>query len=301
MQNDPRAIRSLVFLPAHDPELIREHAEYGMDGICLDLEDLTPMDQKEQARRIYPEIAKELNARGIAAFARTNTLASGMAGPDLEAIVCPELHCVSIPKVETGAEVNEFCALLEAAEKKNGVPVGHTLVRPIVETARAVRNAYEIAAASSRIAYMGGVAGGWWGDLATSIGYTPSADGRETFYLRSKVLIDVRAADVPFPIGGVAAARRDPEGIREFAQENKYLGYHGMHCMSTAEIVQVVNEVFSPTPEEIDRWKVMLPRLEKAERDGIVASRMDGETVDTVGLQRLHQQLALARRLGLTD
>jgi citrate lyase subunit beta/citryl-CoA lyase len=299
MDNPAGIIRSLVFVPAHDAERIRQVAANGMDAICLDLEDLTPRPDKEAARRLFPSIASELVALGTTVFARTNGLAGGAAAADLEAIVCPELHCVSIPKTEGPDEVTEFCAILAEVEARKGLPDGYTLVRPIIETAMGVRCAFEIAAASPRVTYMGGVAGGWWGDLSSSLGYIPTPTGEETGYVRSKVLVDVRAAGVPFPIGGGMTSSSEVDVARAFALENKQLGYNGVHCPAGAAVVAAVNEVFTPTAEEIEGWLRLIPELEQAEREGITATRVGGTTLDLAGLVKVRQQLDLARRLGL--
>jgi citrate lyase subunit beta/citryl-CoA lyase len=299
VENRPRIIRSLVFVAAHDAKRIRQVAANGMDAICLDLEDLTPRPHKEDARRLFPAIAAELTDRGTAVFARTNGLAGGEAAVDLEAIVCPELHCVSIPKTNGAEDVTEFCGILDEVEARKGLPSGYTLVRPIIETAMGVRCSFEIASASSRVAYMGGVAGGWWGDLSSSLGYIPTPTGEETRYVRSKVLVDVRAAGVPFPIGGGMTSSPEVDAARTFALENKQLGYNGVHCQGAAAVVAAVNEVFTPTPAEIDGWLRLVPQLEQAEREGITAARVGDTTLDLAGLGRVRQQLDLARRLGL--
>jgi citrate lyase subunit beta / citryl-CoA lyase len=299
MDNNARIIRSLCFVPAHIPERILDVAANGMDAICLDLEDLTPLPDKAEARRIFPAMAKTLHQRGTTVFARTNGLAGGAAAADLEALVGAELHCVSIPKVNRPEEVTEFCAVLSEVEAGKGLPDGYTLVRPIIETAMGVRRAFEIAVASPRVAYMGGVAGGWWGDLSSSLGYVPTPMGEETRYVRSKVLVDVRAAGVPFPIGGGMTARHDVDTARAFAVENRNLGYNGVHCPGTAAVVEAVNEVFTPAIEEVERWLALMPQLEQAERDGITATQIGDVTVDLAGLVRVRQQLDLARRVGL--
>ena len=301
MSHEPRAIRSLVFVPAHDAEAILAVAGNGMDGLCLDLEDLTPLAHKEDARRIFPEVAKQLAARGVTVFARTNSITGSMGRADLEAIAVPELHCVSIPKTNEAADVREFCAVLDEVERDAGLEPGSVLVRPIIETAPGVRNAYEIARASPRVAYMGGVSGGWWGDISSSLGYVPTATGRETFYLRSKVLVDVRAAGVPFPIGGGTLGSTDLDDVRAYAEENRILGYDGYHCSASADAIRVVNEVFTPTRDEIDEWLGLLPALEQAERDGLTAVVIDGAFYDLAGLAKVRRQLDLARRVGLLD
>lgn len=302
VDHTPRIIRSLVFTPAHDPDLVREHATRGMDALCLDMEDLTPRAAKQQARDVGRDIAAELTQAGVLVFARTNGLEDGMAEADLDAIVGPDLHCVSLPKTESPEQVHAYDELLTAAERRNGVAEGTIHVRPIIETAQGVRRAYDIAAASPRICYVGGVAGGWWGDLATSIGYVPTIEGRETHHVRARVLVDVRAAGCRFPIGGGTTPGSDPDAIRAFAEDTRTLGYTGMHCRGDATTIEVVNDVFTPTREEVAAFLAILPEVEAAVESGTVAMELpDGRTIDTVGLRRVHEQLELARRVGVID
>ena len=299
MDNTPRVIRSLAYVPAHDEDRILAAAEVGLDAIGFDLEDLTPAADKQRARDGFRALAKELHSRGIIVMARTNGFPNGMCEADLEAIVCPELHCVNVPKTESAADVLRFCELLDKAESRNGLADHHTLIRPVVETAAGIKWAYEIASASDRIAYMGGVSGGFWGDLGRSVGTILSDDGTESLYLRSKILVDVRVAGVPFPIGGGAIARTDPESIRAFALQNKHLGYTGFFSSTDPRTVAVVNGVFTPTAAEIEDWLETVPLLEAAKAEGRIAFRMGERMYDVAGLDRVIDQLALARRLGL--
>jgi len=173
------------------------------------------------------------------------------------------------------------------------------LVRPVIETARGIRAAYEIAAASPRVTYMGGVAGGFWGDLGATVGLIMSELGTESLYLRSKVLVDVRAAGVQFPVGGGSVATDDPALIRRFADENKHLGYTGSFVPPRREVVDIVNAVFTPTREELAEWAAVLPRLEAARDEGTVVEVIEGKTYDIAGIARVRDQLDLAARLGL--
>jgi citrate lyase subunit beta/citryl-CoA lyase len=295
----PGIIRTMVYVPAYDEDAIGKAATLGADAVCMDMEDLTPEPHKDRARDVVRHATAELAAAGIVPMARTNRLDTGRCAEDLAAIVCPALHCVNMPKAESAADVEEFSRLLGAAEAANGVDAGSTLVRPVVETALGVKFAFEIASASRRVTYMGGVAGGFWGDLGASIGVIPSDDSRESLFLRSKVLVDVRAAGVRFPIGGGTTGRTDLDGIRAFMTENKHLGYTGAHCGPSRAVVEVVNEVFTPTRTDLDGWLDRIPVLERAEHDGAVAFMHDGRMYDTAGLERIRQQLQLAERLGL--
>lgn len=296
--NEPRIIRTMAFVPATDPDKVIAAAEAGLDAVGLDLEDLTPRREKQRARELFPELARELVARGTLVLARTNDIGNGCE-EDLAAIVSPELHCACVPKARSVDQVTEFCRLLERAEAANGLVAGYTLVRPVIETAEGIRGAYELACASPRITYMGGVSGGYWGDLGATVG-SITGDGMESLYLRSKVLVDVRAAGVRFPIGGGAIIHTDAESIRQFALQNKRLGYTGQYSSTKRETVAIVNEVYTPTAAEIEEWQRVLPVLDEAEREGNVCVWIGERMYDTAGMVRVREQLDLARRLGLT-
>lgn len=296
---EPRIIRTLVFAPAHDKATILRYADLGADAICLDMEDLTPLPHKDTARALFTDVAPELVERGLLVFARTNGLAGGQAEQDLAAVVGPHLHCASLPKAEHGYQVEEYDALLTAAEARADVPNGSIRIRPVIETAMGVKNGFDIAAASPRVAYAGGVSGGVWGDLGASIGYSPMPEGKETFYLRAKLIIDVRAAGAPFPLSGGGMIRTDVEGYRRFAIECKNLGYNGLHCTATREIVGAVNDIFTPSAQQLAEWAELVPAIEAAENEGYVVAFVNGRQYDLAGLVRVREQLALARRLGL--
>ena len=309
MDNTGHIIRTMGFAPAHDEDAILEIAALGLDAVGPDLEDLTPRRDKQRARDIFRDVAKELSARGHTVMARVNTFDNGLEA-DLEAVVCPDLHCVNISKAESADDVTRFCQLLDKAEAAAGLPVGYTLVRPVIETAKGVRWAYEIAAASDRVTYMGGVAGGFWGDLGNTVGSIIGPDGDESHYIRSKVIIDVRAAGRKFPIGGGGISQKDIESTRQFAWKNKRLGYTGQYTSVgynpkdrpfAKDIVATINEVYTPTMEEITLWKELLPHIERAEAEGEICFHYGDTYYDCAGHERVLDLLELARRVGLTD
>lgn len=72
MSAEPRFVRTLAFVPAHDGAGILEAAESGVDALCLDLEDLIPGPLKRTARgsselrrgQQAPRIYRLLHVRG---------------------------------------------------------------------------------------------------------------------------------------------------------------------------------------------------------------------------------------------
>ncbi|MCY4434295.1 MAG: aldolase/citrate lyase family protein, partial [bacterium] len=170
-------------------------------------------------------------------------------------------------------------------------------IMPLVETASAVRLAYELATASDRVAYMGG-ATGRHGDLGRSVGFQWSPEGTETLYLRQKVLIDVRSASVPNPLSGLWGTVDDLDGLTGFAQQTRQLGYEGMMIIHPTHI-PIVNQIFSPTAEEIAAWNQLIAAVEEHEAQGVGAFRHQGRLIDQAHLLTAQQNLSRATRLGL--
>ena len=95
---------------------------------------------------------------------------------DLAAAVHPNLTAIVLPQVVSADDIVATDAALGRAEAAAGVRVGSTIIFPMLETANALRTAYDIASSSPRIAYMGG-ATSRGGDLA--LGSEPPAPALE--------------------------------------------------------------------------------------------------------------------------
>ncbi len=297
----PPPVRSLLFVPGNREDRIRKALASEADAVALDLESATPQDEQQQARaicrRVIREHAEEGGARRPAVLVRVGEARGPEQALDLAAVVGPGLFGVLLPQVVDARDVVATDAALSRAEAAAGIPVGRTRVMPLVESANAVRTAFEIASASPRVAYMGG-ATSRGGDLARSLGYRFSEAGLETLYLRSKVLVDVRAAGVPNPLSGLWGRVDDLEGLRAFALQSRALGYEGLTTIHPSQL-PIVNAVFSPSAEEIGEARRIIDAMEKAEREGQGAIRLDGRLVDAAHVKTARQLLERAHRLGL--
>jgi citrate lyase subunit beta/citryl-CoA lyase len=216
---------------------------------------------------------------------------------DLASVVGAGLHGILLPQVIDANDVVATDEALTRAERDAGVPVGRTHIMPLVESANAVRTAFEIASASPRVAYMGG-ATSRGGDLARSLGYHFSEEGQETLFLRSKVLVDVRAAGIANPISGLWGKVDDQDGLRAFAEQSRDLGYEGFMAIHPSQL-GIINAVFSPSEDAIAEWHRILTAMEQAEAEGRGAIRLDGRLIDAAHVHTAVQQLERARRLGL--
>ncbi|MHA4815841.1 HpcH/HpaI aldolase/citrate lyase family protein [Streptomyces aculeolatus] len=148
----------------------------------------------------------------------------------------------------------------------------------LLETAQALRDAYACATAADRVAYLGAITGAG-GDVERAVGYRWSPQGTETHALRARVLLDVRAAGAPHPVAGLWTRIGDTDGLRAFAEQNRALGYTGMVAIHPSH-VPVINEVFTPSPEELARAERLIAAIEQAQARGAGAVAFEGEMVD---------------------
>jgi citrate lyase subunit beta/citryl-CoA lyase len=306
-KEDARPLRTVLFCAGDQPDDIRRGLASGADSIVVDLEEPRtpfPESERETARRgVRGLLDRPPEAGEPLIFARVQPPATGQTLKDLRAVMGERLAGVLVPKIEGPADIHAIDALLGCMEVDLGLGAGSTMVYPILETAQALRLAYEIAVASPRVSYMGGAISRF-GDIHQAVGYRWTAEGRETLFLRSKVLIDARAAGIRYPVSGMWGGDRDDEsGLRTWCAELRNLGYYGMMIGDPVH-VPIVHEEFSPTPEEVSYWQELDRLATEAERTGRRAVHGDanqgeGHIVHIAHVGSARRNLEWARGLGL--
>jgi len=270
---------------------------YGADCLILDLEDSVPAQEKATARPLVKAGIKALKARGQAVDVRINSFSSGLTLDDLEGVLCPELDGIRLPKVETAADMKELDALLIHLEKRMGIPVGAIETPLGCETAKGMRNIYEIATSCPRVKRVT-LAAGPGGDAARAIGYIWSKEGMETLFLRSKAVLDCRAAGIQYPTISSWWNIKDLEGLERDANWNRRLGFRGQTVMHPSH-VPIVNKVFTPSAEEIAFYQGLIQAMEEAEKKGIAAVTYKGDMVDEAMVKTAREILEFAKSIGL--
>jgi citrate lyase subunit beta/citryl-CoA lyase len=292
-----KPIRTELFVPGNKEDWMRKAPGYGPDALILDLEDSVPVPNKPEARKLVGKMVEELGEAGVTIVVRVNRLETGLTGEDLEAIVNPHLYCVMLPKVQGPDDVVEVDTLLRHLERRAGMETGSVFIDPALETASGIRQSWEIANASPRVAHMG-ASGGKGGDTARSIGFQWTPEGMETLFLRSKVLVDVRAAGIPYPMSGGWMDIHDLDGLRASARQAKQLGYTGMHLIHPSH-VPVVNDVFTPSEEDVAHYKGLIEAMEATRAAGGAAVTFGGDMVDIAHEETARAMLEIAREMGV--
>jgi citrate lyase beta subunit len=172
-----------------------------------------------------------------------------------------------------------------AALGRDGPPVV-----AIVETALGLRHAYETARTERVAALVLGAV-----DLGLELGLEPRADGQEVLYARSRLVLESAAAGLRSPFDLVHVDIRDDEGLEAEARLARSLGFRGKACIHPGQ-VDIVNRVFSPTTEEVDRARRVVDAYERGLADGRGVVALDGEMIDLPVVERARRVLAETER-----
>ncbi|WP_181779297.1 HpcH/HpaI aldolase/citrate lyase family protein [Pseudonocardia pini] len=285
-------VRSLLFVPGNRTAWVPKAVAAGADAVILDLEDAVAAADRSAARAEVAELLAAGNPE-LPIVVRVNGLHDRGALDDLSAIVGPALTAVMVPKIESVADVHVVDRLLGWFEADAGLVVGTIGLVPVLETAAGIRQAYDLARASTRTVYMGGL-GVKGGDVERSLGYRWTPEGTETLALRSQVLLDVRAAGVPNPVTGMWSEIKDLDGLRAFAAQSRGLGYEGMVAIHPSHVA-IVNEAFTPSAAELDADAALVAAMEEGAAAGRGAVVFDGNMIDEAMAATARRRLARYR------
>ncbi|TXS48913.1 CoA ester lyase [Streptomyces sp. uw30] len=290
MSCDRPRLRSLLFVPGTRTDLLPKAVASGADAVILDLEDAVTAAGRPSALAQVAHAVEQRTAHDHPAlFVRVKPLKGWAAVEDLRAVVGPGLAGLMLPKIASPDDVRFADQMLTWCEREQGLREGHLALVPLLESASALHAAYACAAASPRVAYTGAVAGAG-GDVERALGYRWSTEGTETQALRSRVLLDVRAAGAPHPVAGLWTRIGDLDGLRAFATGSRALGYTGMLAIHPSH-VPVINEAFSATADEFARARRLLDAFDQARRDGVGALDFEGDMVDEAMVTTARQLL----------
>ena len=299
----PRPSRSVLICPATDGRKVAKAVASEADVAILDLEDAVGPAEKAGARPAVVAAFRGLDWGAKPRAWRVNAPDTPWCYRDLIEVVeaAPDLaDLVVVPKVDNPAQVAFVDGLLAGLEAATGrePPIG---IEVQIETAAGLSNCRAIAAASPRIEAL--VFGP--GDFAASVGMPLAAIGtpdrwdaaypaHRWGYAMHEILIAARAVGLR-AVDGPYAAFRDLDGLRRSSEAARALGYDGKWCIHPDQVA-VVNEVFSPTPEEVSQARATLAAYESALAAGHGALAVDGVMVDAASVRMAEATLAKAGR-----
>jgi citrate lyase subunit beta/citryl-CoA lyase len=279
-------MRSLLFVPADGGSKLDKAMASSADAVIVDLEDSIAPERKDEARKLAFDFLKSMNAKKDRPrlLVRINGLDNGMTDADLDAIVPGAPDAVLFPKAEGGASVVHLDAKLTAREAIAGLPEGAIkILAQAVESAAGLFLAGTFRDSSARLI------GLTWGpeDLSAELGAEANreADGTLTEpyrIARAMCLYGAAAAKVP-AIETVFVDFRNSEGLRRDTEMARRDGFTGRLAIHPAQVA-VINAVFTPTLEQIEKAKAIVAAF--AAKPGAGTVGIDGKMYDRPHLAR---------------
>lgn len=290
-------MRSLLFVPADSERKLAKAPQCGADVVILDLEDAVAGDAKEAARQGAVGFLASRPADGPSVHVRVNGLSSGQIEADLDAIVPVKPDAIMLPKANAGSDIAHLSAMIAAREAIAGLDDGAIRILAITtETAGAMFNFATYKGASARLA---GLA---WGteDLAAALGsatyYDDDGALTDPFRLaRSLCLFGAADAGVA-PIDRVFSNFRDGDALRSEATAAARDGFTAKLAIHPGQVA-VINEVFTPSREAIERACAVVAAFAAEPGAGVIG--FEGEMLDVPHLAMAQALLARAKASGI--
>jgi citrate lyase beta subunit len=299
------------FVPYASAEMLRKALRLKADALVLDLEDSVTPDNKRTARATVTDWLKEVDFGGRERLVRINALDTDWGAADIEATISGAPDGYLVPKAGNLKELCELDAELTRRETALGLPVGKTMLFPIIETPRGILNVRDIAMAP-RVA---GICGGRGGlDMAAALGAWRVRDDQGDllgiFQLTGMLAVLAATAAGVQPIDSVLLLGDLPRMRRE-CRASAEQGCTGWITVHPSQI-DVVHEACFPTADEIAESQELVAAFEENRKLGTWAFRFKGQMVDVPNLRRANDsesrrseggaraQVVVARAVGLT-
>ena len=289
-----RLHRCLLFVPGNRPELLDKAHRSGADALIFDLEDSVPEAGKEQARNHVVQALRRPS--GLPVFVRVNNAQPRNLAADIEALAAVGsaalLSGILLPKAVNAAAVTALDRLLAGLEGGSGRVAGSLGIIPLVEDCLGLRNAFEIASASPRVAGIG-LASAEEGDLITDLGGRWTPDSSVLMYPRGRLVCEARAAGIEWLVDGAFMNLADDAALRREATIARDMGFVAKMAIHPSQVPAIL-EVYSPTAEQIEDARQLVLAFRAAEGDGRGAIKHRGKMVDQANIRMAQRVLSLA-------
>src|SRR4051794_22508848 len=291
----------MLFVPGSRLDWMLKATKYEPDALIFDLEDAVAIGEKAAARtKVAEAIAALAEWRG-GLFVRVNAWRTGLLVADLQAVVGPRLDGVLMTKPEDVPDVHALDLVLGEVELAAGVDAGAIEIVPVLETPLALYRVFEMCSASDRIVRVTGVGGSdiTGGDLTRALGVPANESAEmEMVHLNGRGILEARAAGVGEILNGSTSRIHDLERVRAVATRAKRMAATGTMVIHPSHI-PIVNEVFSPSPVELNDARSLLHAMAGAVKEGAAATTHDGRMVDYAHVRSAQDVIARARAFGI--
>lgn len=251
-----RGIRSVMETPLMDERKWAKIPDIPADVIFIDLEDSLPPALKEAGRQRAVDVLGDLDFfSGRVVLCRANALDTPWGRDDIQALGEAGAECVALPKLRSLEDVQEAQEVFAAAGSEPDFFA-------IIETAQAVLEVARIAAHERVAALMFGA-----GDLTVDSGIPLLGPDRELnpAILPAKLQAVLAGAAFGKPTTDIAFLPdiRDLDEARRRYAQSRQLGFTTGVTFYPPH-VPIINEVFSPSADDVQDAEMVINEYEAA-------------------------------------
>ena len=285
-------MRSMLFVPAARWSMIEKAAASAADAVCLDLEDSVPDAEKPAARANIVRAFQELDFGPRLRMLRINALDGPFAYRDLIETVeaaGDRIDLVMLPKTAQASDVAFVATLLSQIECHRGFtrPIG---IEAQIETAAGFVAIREIAASSQRLQALIFGPGDYSASMrmpSSSIGEFDEHDalypGHRWHAVMHSIVAHARAHGLR-AMDGPYAGYKDAAGFERSCRIARALGFDGKQCIHPSQLA-AVNEIFSPSGEEVKHARQIIESYERAAAEGRGSASWNGKMIDAASIR----------------
>ena len=285
MARPARPYRSVLYIPASKERALEKARNLAADAIIFDLEDSVVVEEKARARKLLVETLAEGGYGARALILRLNGQDTPWGADDLTAVMEAAPEAILLPKVESGAQIAEVAARLDAH-----AACAQTEIWAMMETPRGILTAHEIARAPRMRGFVMGT-----NDLAKDLGTRFQPD-RLPLQMALQTCVMAARAEGLACIDGVYNAFRDIEGLSAECIQGRDLGMDGKTLIHPDQL-EIANEIFAPTEDELDLARRQIDAYEQARARGEGVAVVDGKIVENLHVDTARSILAQARAI----
>jgi len=281
-------LRSMLFVPGHVDRFFDSAKKSTADTLVLDLEDSVPGDKKELARKVLKNKVA-LYESALPLFVRINSRETGFLEKDLDAMVSSKILGFVFPKVKNSDDIIYLENLLLKLEKQNKITPGQLSILPLIETAEAVLNVYNIAKASKRILAL--IFG--HEDFLLDIQATHSISSDNLLVPRMMIVMAARATGCQ-PIDTPYLEIRNLEGCAEHVHKSREFGFSGMLVLHPSQ-VKIANEGYTPSKEEVENAEKIVALYNEARKNNRSIAFSEGKFIAPPILKQAEHVLKMSK------
>ena len=263
-----------LYIPGTREDMILKSAKYEPDAVIIDLEDSVPMNLKAETRVKIAGLIPQLSMPPII---RVNSEPE-LIEDDLKAVVSDKIKCILVPMAEDVGAINHADRIVSKIENERGLEPDSIKFILMMESVLGVLRCYDLATAANRVESIA-FGSAEDGDLQRELGCAFSIEGTELLYARSKVVLEARAAKLPYVLDGAFSDVKNLEALRADCTLSRRLGYDGRTLIHPSHIA-VAREAYSLPEEEIAHYRKAVEEFEAAEAKGLAAVQVNGKLID---------------------